>query len=541
MNSFLLLASLGALLLYRLLSSIRRRRLPLPPGPKGLPLIGNLWDVPAEYPWLTYAQWAATYGDVFYLDTPGNPTVVINSAQAVADIFEKRSGNYSDRPDFTMSNLAGWEGIVTFMRYSNWWRKHRRMLHGYFQLRAVPAYHPVQVKATSTLLQQLLKSPDEISHHVRHHAGSIIMKIVYGYDVNPNGDTFVGLVDRAMESARIIGNLGTFLVDYIPSLQYLPRWFPGTKFMSLADGWRKDVHAMQEEPFKYALESLDSGTASSSLVSVNLAKMNNIGVSEKRVHLEVIRNTASVAFAGRLHSVFLVEHPISCLGYGCGHSRVSLSISFEISLIDTQTVSTVLSTILAFLLYPEVQAKAQAELDAVVGHTRLPNFDDRAQLPYINAVVLEALRWNPVTPMGVAHRSVKEDVYRGYYIPAGATIVGNVWAILHDEKDYPNPLVFDPNRFMPEDEKEPQPEPTAAFGFGRRVCPGRHLALNTVWIAIASMAATLSFSKAVDSEGRVVEPSDTFTDGLLSFPAPFKCTIKARSAQAKALIDLAEL
>ncbi|KAK0236042.1 cytochrome P450 [Armillaria nabsnona] len=508
MNYLLLLVSLSALLSYRLLSSIRRRRLPLPPGPKGLPLIGNLWDVPAEYPWLTYAQWAATYGDVFYLDTPGNPTVVINSAQAAADIFEKRSGNYSDRPDFTMTHLAGWGTILTFMRYSNWWRRHRRMLHEYFQLRSVPAYYPVQMKTTSVLLQQLLESPDGIFHHVRHYAGSIIMKTVYGYDVNPNGDQFVGLVDRALESVRITGNVGTFLVDYIPSLKYLPRWFPGMKFMSLADAWRKEVEAMQEEPFIYASDSLNNGTAPSSMVSVNLAKMKkNISVSEKKTHLEVIRNTAGVAFAAGA---------------------------------DT-TVSTILSAILAFLLYPEVQAKAQAELDAVVGHARLPNFDDRAQLPYINAVVLEALRWNPVVPMGVAHRSVKEDVYRGYYIPAGATIIGNVWAILHDENDYPNPLIFDPSRFMPEDGKEPQPEPTAAFGFGRRICPGRHLALNTVWIAIASMAATLSFSKAVDSEGRVVEPSDTYTDGFLSFPAPFKCTIKARSAQAEALIDLEEL
>ncbi len=85
----------GVLLLYRRLYLNRRR---LPPGPKGLPLIGNLWNVPAEYPWLTYAQWAATYGDVLYLDTPGNPTVILNSAQAAADLFEKRSRNYSDRP-----------------------------------------------------------------------------------------------------------------------------------------------------------------------------------------------------------------------------------------------------------------------------------------------------------------------------------------------------------------------------------------------------------------------------------------------------------
>ncbi|KAK0469623.1 cytochrome P450 [Desarmillaria tabescens] len=510
MNSSLLLVSftLGILLLHRLFRlSIWRRRLPLPPGPKGLPLIGNLWDVPAEYPWLTYAQWATTYGDVFYLDTPGNPTVVINSAEAAADLFEKRSGNYSDRPDFTMTKLSGWGNIITFMRYSNWWRKHRRMFHEYFQLRAVPAYYPVQMKATSVLLQQLLRSPDAFSHHVRHHAGSIIMKTVYGYDVDPNGDRFVGIVDRAMESIRIIGNIGTFLVDYIPGLKYLPRWFPGTNFLTLADAWRKDVAAMEEEPFEYASNPVASGAAPSSFVSVNLAKMNSVDVSEKATHLEVIRNTASVAFAAGA---------------------------------DT-TVSAVLSVMLAFLLYPEVQAKAQAEMDAVVGHTRLPNFDDREQLPYLNAVVLEALRWNPVVPLGAAHRSVKEDIYRGYYIPAGTTVVGNVWAILHDEKDYPNPLVFDPDRFIPGDGREPQPEPTAAFGFGRRICPGRHLALNTAWIAVASIVATLSFSKAVDSEGRVVEPSDSYTDGFLSFPMPFKCTIKARSAQAKALIDSDEL
>ncbi|KAK0223381.1 cytochrome P450 [Armillaria fumosa] len=466
----------GVVLLYRCLSLNRRR---LPPGPKSLPVIGNLWDVPAEYPWRTYAQWAATYGDIFYLDTPGNPTVVINSAQAAADLFEKRSRNYSDRPDFTMMKLAGWGNIIGFMRYSDQMR--RWMFHQYFNLRAVPAYYYVQVKATSVLLQQLHKSPDAFVHHVRHHAGSIIMKIVYGFDVNPDGDQFVELVDRAMEGARIAGNEGTFVVDYIPSLKYLPRWFPGASFLNLAHVWSQDVWNMKQSPFEYTSESLASGHAPSSFVSENLTKLKQSGVPENATHLEIIRDTAGVAF-------------------GAGT--------------DT-TVSVVLSTMLAFLLYPEVQAKAQAELDDVVGHTRLPNFDDRPQLPYIEAILSEALRWNPVVPMGIAHRGVQEDVYSGYYIPAGATIVGNVWAMLHDEKDYPDPFIFDPDRFMSAEGKEPQPYPMAAFGFGRRICPGRYVASNTAWIAIASMASTLSFTKAVDSEGGVVEPSTTFTDGFL--------------------------
>ncbi len=101
MNFSLLLASFaaGILLLCSLLYLSRRHRhVSFPPGPKGIPLLGNLWDVPIEYPWVTYARWTATYGDVLYLDIPGNPTIVINSAQAAMDLFEKRSGNYSDRP-----------------------------------------------------------------------------------------------------------------------------------------------------------------------------------------------------------------------------------------------------------------------------------------------------------------------------------------------------------------------------------------------------------------------------------------------------------
>ncbi|KAK0446238.1 cytochrome P450 [Armillaria borealis] len=284
------------------------------------------------------------------------------------------------------------------------------------------------------------------------------MKIVYGYDVDANGDKFVELADRVLESACIIGNVGTFLVDYIPSLKYLPfvlktseGWLPGTNFLSLVNSWKRDVEDMKDRPFEYTSDSL---------------------------------NTAGATFAGA--DMFLIA--------------------------IKKTVSVILSAILAFVLYPE--------------------------LPYIDAILLEALRWNPVVPMGVAHRSVKADVYRGYYIPAGATIIANTCAKLMldigpyctDEKDYPNPLVFNPNWFMPEDRKELQPNPIAVFGFGLTVLyvPGRYLAMNTAWIAIASMASTLSFSKAMDSEGRVVEPSATFMDGFLSFPVPFKCVIKGR-------------
>ncbi|KAK0462179.1 cytochrome P450 [Armillaria novae-zelandiae] len=479
-----------AVLLHYLRSrfSLARRRPPLPPGPKGLPLLGNLLDLPPDYSWLTYAKWRSTYGDVIYLDTPASPTIIVNSADAAMELFERRSINYSDRPDFTMLKLSGWEYHFAFMRYSDRWRVHRRVFHQYFQPRAVPDYYPAQTKATYVMLQQFLKSPNEFEHHVRHHSGSIIMKTVYGYDIDPSGDPFVDLGDRGMESVRRTANVGSFLVDYIPSLKYLPRWFPGTQFMKIAEHWTHCVDDVKEMPFKFTSEQMANGIASPSFVSENLEKMKETGISNSETDLEILKNSAG-------------------------------------------TVSTVLAAMLAFILYPEVQAKAQAELDTVVGQARMPNFDDRPQLPYIEAVLSEALRWNPVVPLGVAHAALKEDIYNGYYIPAGATVIGTFGeAILHDEKDYPDPLVFNPDRFMPEEGKELPPEPTAAFGFGRRA-----------WIAIASILSTLTLSKAVDSDGQVIEPSDIFTDEFISFPLPYKCTIKARSAQAEALIASGEL
>ena len=97
-------------------------------------------------------------------------------------------------------------------------------------------------------------------------------------------------------------------------------------------------------------------------------------------------------------------------------------------------------------LYPEVQKKAQAEIDAVIGPNRLPGFEDRPSLPYINAIVKESSRWNLVGPLGMSfivmiintiltsyeglpHMSTTDDEYNGYYIPKGTVLIGNAWLI----------------------------------------------------------------------------------------------------------------
>lgn len=479
-----------------------RRGLHLPPGPKGWPILGIDISHGDKHIWLRYADWAARYGDVVYLETFGQPSVILNSAKAATDLLEKRSSNYSDRPSMPMANdLAKWDWDFAHMKYSDKWRIHRRTFHQYFQPREVASYESVQLRSTSTMLQAFLQSPEDFTNHIRHNAGSIILKLVYGYNVQSHQDGYVELANEAMKGLSQVVHAGSFLVDFLPILKYVPSWLPGAKFKRQAKEWSRSSLALKNRPFDLLKTSIANGTAIPSFVTENLYRMKREQASPEME--EVIKNCAGIAYlAGS----------------------------------DT-TVSVILSFILAMVLHPDIQARAQAELDRVVGRSRLPDFRDRPDLPYVEALLSEALRWLPVTPLAVPHSSIRGDEYNGYYIPPGSTVIPNVWAILHDPVSYPDPSTFKPERFLKEDDKHSPPHPANyAFGFGRRICPGRYLAINSVWIVIASILSVFSITKAVDDNGNEITPLVDSTDGTVTHPVPFKCTIKPRSSDAVEVI-----
>ena len=219
------------------------------------------------------------------------------------------------------------------------------------------------------------------------------------------------------------------------------------------------------------------------------------------------------------------------------------------------TTALIASFILAMVLHPDVQAKAQAELDEVLSDPssstkRLPTHDDRAYLPYLNAVLNEVYRWNPAAPLGVAHRLTQDDVYEGHYIPQGTTVIPNIWAMLHDENLYPEPMAFKPERFLSEVspstssrssftselEMPVNPDPRLfAFGFGRRICVGQHFADSALFIALASLLATFSFSKIRDpTSGEEIDPEVVYPS-FVGHPKPFRCDITVRNDMVNAL------
>ena len=158
------------------------------------------------------------------------------------------------------------------------------------------------------------------------------------------------------------------------------------------------------------------------------------------------------------------------------------------------------------LVYPDVQVRAHAELDEVIGFARPPTFADLSSLPYIRAMVKEALRWSPSLPFGVPHLSSADDWYEGMFIPKGTVILPNLRVINFDPTVFGGDSAqFNPARFLDEKGqiKDGHEEGHASFGYGRRICPGRYVAEGTLAIDFATLLWALRFERLEGAKGEL--------------------------------------
>ncbi|KAF9263041.1 cytochrome P450 [Marasmius fiardii PR-910] len=232
------------------------RQLPLPPGPKGLPILGNFFNLKTEKRnvpiWVTYSKWSQTYGDISSFHVFGTRTVILNSYKAIVELLEHRSYNYSDRIRWPMlGELMRFRWMIPVMEYSDRWRMHRRVFHQFFQPRMVPEYYNIQRERSTWLVQKLATAPKDFFKHVRKHSGGAILEAVYGYHIQENNDPYIKLFDGSIEGSKEAGIFGSFWVDYFPALKYIPAWFPGGGFKVKAESWARDAEGLRDDPWTY--------------------------------------------------------------------------------------------------------------------------------------------------------------------------------------------------------------------------------------------------------------------------------------------------
>ncbi|KAF8314247.1 cytochrome P450 [Clavulina sp. PMI_390] len=192
--------------------------------------------------------------------------------------------------------------------------------------------------------------------------------------------------------------------------------------------------------------------------------------------------------------------------------------------------------ILAMILHPKVQKKAQEELDNVVGHDRLPTVDDIPNLPYLEAVIKEVFRWQPVAPISVPTLPRKTDYYQDYCIPTKTVVIHNIWALSRDEKMYPDADSFNPDRFLVDN--PPRDPRLWSFGIGRRICPGIAYAEEVYTTLFMTLLATVNMMPVLDKDGKEPPnaPSVRTTGRPVNVLIPFSYRMHPRSDAAVALL-----
>ncbi|KAI0029082.1 cytochrome P450 [Vararia minispora EC-137] len=485
-SSYLLVDALAAAafltLFYRYIS--RKRALILPPGPPRLPVFGNAFDVPKDYAWKQYAKWSEKYGqssqshvrspsltsftgDVISLEVFGQTIIVINSHSALKDIVLVRSATFTGRPYNRFAEMVGWTGSnIPLTTVGRSWRERRRVMENCLRPAAMREYRGVQTQKVLRLLGRILDKPNDIVDHT--------------HDID---DRFVKINEELQAILPFTILPGALIVNTLPILGCLPPWMLGQKFADLVETGRRSWEEVLYEPYEWVKEGMRNGTAKESILRTGLSNLADTDTKEERVLVDGLGNAYFAA-------------------------------------IETTTF-TLKAFIVSMILNPHVQVRAREELDRVVGHERVPDFNDRPNLPYIEAIFMETLRWGPTTPLG-------------FCIPKGAIVIGNAWAILHDRVQYPEPDSFKPERYLSaEGRVVDDPLLDYAFGYGTRKCPGRHFADATLWLYIATVLTFFKICKATDENGREIPVDGRFEPrSVVHGPLPFSCTLVPRDGRA---------
>ncbi|TFY66043.1 hypothetical protein EVG20_g5042 [Dentipellis fragilis] len=463
--------ALAILVVTLVVSSIRRRwALPAPPGPPSLPILGNFLSLPAQQQWVIFSNWSkALQSDLISVRSFGQLTLVINSRKVVKELcglsiaftYSPRVTQYRDLTDLRVVLFrTGWDFNTGLIPYSEKWRARCRLLHATLHERAAQRYRPLQRVKVHELLCSLHSSPENFESHISRLAGAIAIAVAYG-DIGGKRqiDEFIHQAREAAETLSKTIWPHSITLNALPFLRHFPGWLPGFGFQGLARRRRELIADMQNVPWAIVEQGMAENTATPSMASKMIDNLEKTKIGPDS--LQAAKDACAITFVAGA---------------------------------DT-TSSAMTTAVLCLLRHPEIQHRAQQEIDQVVGHHRLPTYEDRSSLPYVEAIYREALRWHPVLPLSVARAALEDDIYDGYFIPKGTILTANVC-----------------------------------------LCSGHHLADATVWMAIASVLAIFRLVPAKDEYGNEVPVRVEYTSGLVSHPLPFKCAFEPRDEEARVLL-----
>ncbi|XVE56822.1 hypothetical protein DITRI_Ditri04bG0041700 [Diplodiscus trichospermus] len=470
MASFVLYSILSAVFLYFVFLALRKRhRLPLPPGPKPWPIIGNLPHM-GPMPHQNLAALAKVYGPIMHLRLGFVDVVVAASASVAAQFLKVHDSNFSSRPPNAGAKYVAYNyQDLVFAPYGPRWRMLRKISSVHlFSGKALDDFRHVRQEEIRVLVRALASAKTKVNLGQLLNVCTVnaLGRVMLGQRVfgdgsggaDPQADEFKSMVVELMVLAGVF-NIG----DFIPALEWLD--------LQGVQGKMKKLHKRFDRFLGRILEE-------------HKRKAGDGSGKHKDLLTTLISLEDADAEGGKLTDTEIKALLLNMFTAGT----------------DTSS-STVEWAIAELIRHPKIMAQVRKELDSVVGRDRLVSDLDLPHLTYFQAVIKETFRLHPSTPLSLPRMAAESCEINGYHIPKGATLLVNVWAIARDPEEWKNPLEFRPERFLPGGER-PNADvrgndfEVIPFGAGRRICAGMSLGLRMVQLLTATLVHAFDWELA---------------------------------------------
>ncbi|NXC11113.1 CP2K1 protein, partial [Orthonyx spaldingii] len=461
-----------------------------PPGPRPLPIIGNLLLFDLKRPYRTYLQLSKKYGPVFSVQMGNRKIVVISGYETVKEALVNQADAFAERPKIPLfEDLTKGNGVI-FAHGENWKVMRRFTLTTLrdfgmgkkaIEDRIVEEYGHL----ADTIASQEGK-PFDASNIINAAVANIIVSILLGKRFDYKDSRFGRLIQLTNESMRLAGKPQIMVYNLFPYLGFLLRA-------------NKTILQNREEFHDY-------------LQATFVENLKNLDKNDQR----------------NLIDAFLVkqqEEKSTTNGYF--HNDNLLSLVSNLFTAGVETTSTTLNWgFLLMLKYPEIQKKVQEEIEQVIG-SNPPRMEHRAQMPYTDAVIHEIQRFANILPLNLPHETAADVTLKGYFIPKGTYIIPLLTSVLKDPSQWEKPDMFYPEHFLDANGKFVKKDAFLPFSIGRRICAGETLAKMELFLFFTSLLQRFSFHLPPGVSNSDLDLSPAISFNII--PKPYKMCVVARS------------
>ncbi|KAK9009715.1 hypothetical protein V6N11_036243 [Hibiscus sabdariffa] len=462
----------------------------LPPGPRGLPILGNLLMIGSK-PHQDLQRVAHKYGPIMHLRFGLMPVIVVSSADAAELFLKTHDLVFASRPPHESSKYISYnQQNLAFSPYGSYWRNMRKMCTlELLSNHKIASFGLMRKQELDLLVRRIREAASagvavDLSSEVTSFGTDVACRMVIGKKYNRDDlgrKRFEATIREGMQIAAAFN-----LADYIPQIRGLDLQGLTKRMKAIAKDWDDFLEKIIDEHVR----SKDENRVKD-FVDVMLGFIGSEETHEYRVERDTIK---------------------------------AIILDMLAASMDT-SAATIDWTLAELIRHPRVMKKLQRELESVVGMKRMVQESDLEKLEYLNMVMKESFRLHPVAPLLAPHAAREDCTVNGFHIPKDARILINVWAIGRDRRVWTDADKFYPERFVGTDiDVRGQNFQLIPFGSGRRGCPGMQLALTVVRLVVAQLVHCFDWDLPDDMLPTELDMTEDFglvcprADHLLAMP-----------------------